>query len=335
MTTDTPVGSLATRHGTAQFVAAGLDTARARIAQPDLYIASQSPFDRHARMGIPQAAAPVDQALFTAFLTTQVMEWTDTELAALQRILTGLAPVFGGIDMTLPPRVTLIKTTGREEGAAAYTRHKDVIVLPVNMVASILSVPPGGDPLHPGQSDGYLSGIVTHECFHLMSKNTPDARARLYADLDFRLLARPVDLPDDPAPCGLPMRDLRITNPDAPLIDVALPMVPPGGDAPALMAPALMSSGPYLGGAFFETLEWVFVQLEADETPARRDGRAVILPSGPMMPQYLRHIGRNLTGELFHPDEVLAQSFVLAAPEPDLRLLQTVAAGIWPARAGA
>jgi hypothetical protein len=39
------------------------------------------------------------------------------------------------------------------------------------------------------------------------------------------------------------------------------------------------------------------------------------------MPQYLKMIGRNMTGELFHPDEILAQNFVLVVNQPSLGLL--------------
>jgi hypothetical protein len=230
--------------------------------------------------------------------------------------------------------IYLVKTTGREEAASAYTRHIDTIVLPANMVASLRTPPPGGDDLHPARTTSFLAGVLTHELFHILSKNNPAARSRLYAELGFRELAAPLNLPDDPAPCGLSYAQLKLTNPDAPCLNVAIDLVPPDGEAAVPMVPVLLSQGPYEGGDFFATLDWVFLELDDAGTGWRRDarGRLRLHPSKPLMKQYLAQVGRNLTEEIFHPDEILAQSFVIAAQEPSLPLLERLSSTIWPGR---
>ena len=316
-------------------VAAGLNRARRLIADADTYIYAQSPFDRHARIGIPHGGVEVGQDLFLSFLGTQVMAWTAFELDQLREIVASLQKVFARIPMKLPQKVYLLKSTGREEGAAAYTRHLDTIVLPVNMVSSLLAVPAGGDPLHPGRSSAYLAGIITHEFFHILSKNNPAWRKELYGILGFRPLPNSVVLPDDKLPSGLSMRDMKITNPDAPLLNVAIDLMPTGSSQPVPMTPALVSSGPYVGGEFFDTLQWIFLEVEEEKgnwQVRRRDDKAVWHQSDDLMSQYLDKVGRNLSGELFHPDEVLAQSFVMAAHEPSLALLERISEMIWPAR---
>ncbi|MGI1662545.1 hypothetical protein ACRDNQ_09925 [Palleronia sp. KMU-117] len=334
---DSDLGILREASGTraeTRLVATSVETGRTRLSAADVATRSQSAFDRCARVGLPQARHVVDEMTYLDFLTTQVVDWDPTEIAQLKLIVAALRPVFAGIDMSVPKVVYLVKTTGREEAAAAYTRHLDTIVLPANMVASLRVPPPGGDDLHPAQTTGYLAGILTHELFHILSKNNPAARARLYAELGFRELAAPLVLPDDPAPCGLPYSALKITNPDAPCLNVWIDLVPPDGTAAVPMMPVLMSRSPYEGGAFFATLEWVFLELDGTMNGWRRgaDGQLRLHPSAALLSQYLRRVGRNLTEEIFHPDEILAQSFVIAAQEPSLPLLEQLSLMIWPGR---
>lgn len=322
------------QHAATELMACGLKDARDRISTPDTAVESQSPFDRCARVGLPQSGRPVPQDMYLDFLSTQVMEWDAFEIDQLREIVKNLRPIFETIGMNLPSQVWLIKTTGREEAAAAYTRHLDTIALPSNMVASLMELPPGGDSLHPAHSTAYLAGIVTHELFHIMSKNNPGVRAKLYGELGFTELSAPLDLPHDAAPCGLPYNELKITNPDAPLLNVSINLVPSGGTTEVAMVPALVSRAPYTGGAFFETLDWIFFELDHTKSSWQRDGegRVIVHQSGPLMRQYYAKIGRNLSEELFHPDEILAQSFVIAAKEPSLRLLTRLSDTIWPER---
>jgi len=334
---DTPIGVLRTAFGPQTetcLVAASVPTGRARLSTSDVATKAQSPFDRCARVGLPQARHVVDEATYLDFLTTQVVEWDPNEIVQLTSIVSSLKPVFDGIGMGLPPVVYVVKTTGREEAASAYTRHTDTIVLPANMVASLRTPPPGGDDLHPARTTSFLAGILTHELFHILSKNNPAMRAGLYAVLGFRELAAPLDLPDDPAPCGLPYAALKITNPDAPSLNVAIDLVPPDGTVPVPMVPVLVSLSPYEGGDFFATLDWIFLELDAAGNGWRRgpDGQLRLHPSDTLMQQYLGRVGRNLTEEIFHPDEILAQSFVIAAQELSLPLLARLSGMIWPGR---
>jgi hypothetical protein len=39
-------------------------------------------------------------------------------------------------------------------------------------------------------------------------------------------------------------------------------------------------------------------------------------------------VGRNFTNEVFHPEEVIAQSFVLTVTQPDMALLRDIQAAI-------
>lgn len=129
------------------------------------------------------------------------------------------------------------------------------------------------------------------------------------------------------------MRDLKITNPDEPAFDVYIemlvPSVPGQMDSPRMkraLAPLLLAKGPYEGGIFFEYLEWWFMAITEDSNHCwgpifDPDGRPMLYESAPLMSEYLALVSANFTQEIFQPDEILAQNFVLMANQPSLEIL--------------
>ena len=49
-----------------------------------------------------------------------------------------------------------------------------------------------------------------------------------------------------------------------------------------------------------------------------------MVSSSDLMGQYMELVGGNITEEIFHPDEILAQNFVLAVSQPDLAILGAI-----------
>lgn len=324
MTCDRTIGFVL---GSVSVVAAGADTARALLTTEDAFVANQSPFDRQARLQLPESAREVTPSDYLRFVETQVRTWSDEEVSALEKIIASIAGKFGTLTLALPDTVYLVKTSGAEEGFAAYTRGEDTIVLPETKVSGGPAA--GSDSLHPADVTG-LENIVIHEFFHLLSKNNPQRRHLLYGLVNYKQFDEPVPLPDTVWRHGRKMADFKITNPDTPRLDVAIRMPLPGSpDAEMPMMPVLLASGPYESGLFFDYLEWWFLVLEESggRWQVKLDGRGmpVMVPSDVMMPAYLRLVGRNIPHEIFHPDEVLAQTFVLVMNEPGLDLLQKVA----------
>ena len=54
------------------------------------------------------------------------------------------------------------------------------------------------------------------------------------------------------------------------------------------------------------------------------EGLPLMYESGPLLAQYLSLVGRNFTTQISHPDEILAQNFVLVAQQPSLDLLEKI-----------
>lgn len=302
------------------------------LTTADDFVDNQSRFDRQARLSLRTEVVEVTRAIYFDYVSSQVMDWSTEEIAALKGIIETVAGKLTPLDFRLPDVVHLVKTSGAEEGHAAYTRQMNVIVLPVNMIQSLFTQSNFGDPLHSGTDPTYLTDVVIHELFHLFSKNNADRRWALYGLVHYEATGNAVELPNVPWPkpnAATLLPDLKITNPDTPNLDTFIRMEVPGAAGrPATLKPllpVLLATGPYEGGVFFDYLDWWFMAIvEVDGrwvAELDADQRPIMYQSGPLMNQYTGLVGKNITDELFHPDEILAQNWVLVANEPDLTLL--------------
>jgi hypothetical protein len=327
--------------GGTQVMAAAQDHGQALLTTVDPFVEAQSRFDRQARVSLRYEVAPVTLQMYFDYVSSRALAWSPEEIGDLQKVIGDIAHWFLPLNVPLPPVVNLVKTTGLEEGHAAYTRKDNVIVLPENLVASLRATTGFDDPLHPGTSTAHLQSVVTRELFHILSKNNSVVRARLYGLVNYRVMGNELILPEVPwGPTGALLPDLKITNPDSPALDVYINMlVPatPGGEEGSSLTrsllPILLASGPYQGGNFFSYLQWLFMAVQQDDegrwTPiVDGTGTPLMYNSAPLLPQYLSLVGGNFTNAIFQPDEILAQSFVLIAQQPSLDLLGRVGAAL-------
>ncbi len=256
----------------------------AALARRDDYLDRLSPFDRQVRLKTDRDVSPDE---FAAFVSSHVRPWTDEEIARLTTLLEELAGKLRPWKLKLPPVILLIKTTGQEEGGAAYCRGA-AIVLPQNMVDN---------------RRGDIKKILPHEVFHVLSSHNPELRRRLYAIIGFRP-SNEVQLPE-------PLRARKITNPDAPLNNYYI--TADGGTTEWM--PVLISKSarydPARGGSLFSYLDFKLMQLADDagiRRPALKDGKPILVE--PLdVPDYGRQIGQN-TKYIIHPEEILADNFV-------------------------
>lgn len=290
-----PIGS-ASR---ARFAAAA--EAASVLTKRDGFVSAMSPFDRSARM---QVARQVPEAEYLAFVGKETRDWSAADLDRLRPILDDFRAKTAPWNMDLPAEVLFLKTTGREEGRAAYCRGA-AVVLPGNVLAE-------GDKLH---------DTVFHELFHVFSSHHPEMRAALYGVVGFEVC------PEIALPPELARR--RLTNPDAPRMDAFI-RLSVNGERVAGTPILLGRSDLYdekVGGPFFRQMDFRLLALEAAGDAAMRpvagsDGTArLIAPAD--APGYLDRIGRN-TDYVIHPEEILADNFVLLAksqrevPSPEI-----------------
>ncbi|MFO0899665.1 MAG: hypothetical protein U0836_19730 [Pirellulales bacterium] len=266
---------------------ATVEEARQVLSAHDDFAQAVSPFDRQARL---QSAGPVSLDDWLAFNAAQAKPWSEAEHAKVEAALAKLAPKLKKFRLPLPEKILLVRTTGKEESGAAYTRQA-AIVLPDGMLKS---------------DDDKLERLLAHELFHVLSRHDAAWRERLYRVIGFEPMPA-IELPGEWA-------NRRITNPDAPRIDSRITLEIDGQSvtaAPVLYAtPAEFDA--QTGGSLFKHLTFRLLVLEQDDDrwrPKLENGQPVFLDPREQ-PDYARQIGEN-TGYIIHPDEILADNFVL------------------------
>jgi hypothetical protein len=287
--------SVAAGIGQAQFkltddatvVFATVPEGRKILTTRDEFIRALSPFDRAARMKTDRA---VSEEMFLEFVGQNVLDWTEAEKATLTSALESLKTRLALRPLPWPKVIYAVKTTGAEEGGAAYTRG-NALVLPRGMV-------PSNRPVDPR--------LICHELFHILSRSHPDLRERLYAAIGF-VKCREVELPEA-------RRRRKLTNPDAPANNHCIRVQVDGADT--WVVPLLLSRSEKYdvqrGGEFFGYMEFQFLVVEhaGDSSPLK--------PVPPEQPSrlvginevtgFFEQVGRN-TQYIIHPEEILADNF--------------------------
>jgi len=263
-----------------------LEEGQAAIGADDDFVRSLSRFDLQCRL---QKADEVTALDWRKFARGEVRSWEPAQVAMVCESVNRLRVRLEKLNLPLPKTVLLVRTTGKEDGNAAYTRGA-AIMLPDKVLA-----------YQPAQFDRLLA----HELFHILSRNQPMLRSELYGLIGFQLCP-PLALPPSLAP-------RKITNPDAPLVDCVIEIV--DGDKTYFGAPILYASqkeyNPKAGGTLFSYLTFRLLVIE------KHDGawRPVMMGDQPVvidpkkLPAYFDKIGKN-TQYIIHPDEILADNFV-------------------------
>ncbi|MDQ5978673.1 MAG: hypothetical protein QG602_1647 [Verrucomicrobiota bacterium] len=274
---------------------ASVEQAAAVLGSRDDFVQRLSPFDRAARLKTSRA---VSEAEFLQFVTSKVLPWADAEREKITAAFAGVQAKLAARALPLPKDILLIRTTGDEEGKAAYTRA-NAIILPTDDLA---------------QPQIGLEKLLCHELFHILSRTNPELRDTLYRVIGFEAC--------DEVPFPAELLARKITNPDAPRNDHCLRVQVAG--EPHWVIPILFSGAETYdeakGGEFFNYLQFRFLLVE------RAPGSTTVAPI--RVGTEARHVGLNEVSGFFeqvgrntryiiHPEEILADNFsllVLDAP---------------------
>ena len=265
---------------------ASVEAGREVLTDRDDFVERMSPFDRASRLKV---AGEVSEQRYLEFVGQHVLEWSDAERERIRETLREVRKDLDGLAIPFPPTVLLVKTSGAEEGGAAYTRA-NAIVLPRRLVEG---------------PQERLEKLFFHELFHVLSRANPQWRHELYRVIGFEECEEP-NLP--PA-----LAARKITNPDAPRNDHRIRLV--WKDQRRWMVPILLSRAasydPQGGEEFFRYLQFRFLVLPdggSKVTPVEVDS-PVLLEAGEVSGFY-EQVGEN-TGYIIHPEEILADNFAL------------------------
>lgn len=257
------------------------------LGQKDDFVSRMSPFDRAARMKTDKA---VSEKEYLSFVNRNILPWDKDEVAKLETTLKGINRKLSELSLNFPKTIYIIKTTGKEEGGAAYTRS-NAIVLPKSMLTST-----------------GLQKTIAHELFHILSRNDPKLRESLYAVIGFKS-CNEIEFP-------AALKSRKITNPDAPKNDHYIRVTL--NDKKVSAVPILFSRTPKYdvqsGGEFFNYLEFKLLIVKRDingkKYEAAYSGSNPVLTNLRNVSGFFEQVGRN-TNYIIHPEEIVADNFAL------------------------
>lgn len=269
-----------------RIVFAQVEDARKILTAKDSYINSQTAFDRKVRMC---SEKPVSEQEYMDFLSEQVQPWNENEKITLNMIIKNVAYRFKEYNLNFPPKIVLIKTTGKEEGGTAYCRD-NAIVLPQNQLMQMNANP---EPL------------FVHELFHIFTKNNLKTREALYDIINFKKCEK-AELPKK-------LLDIEITNPDVPAERYYIELQKAGGTVKVIPMITLPDFDVKKGRTFFRYLKLKLVEVEktgGEFKYVRNNAGEPLVFNDKEIPDYVNKVGSN-TSYLFHPEEILADNFTI------------------------
>lgn len=270
---------------TSQVVFADVEAGREVLLADDEFSRRLSRFDLQSRLKTDKEVTRDD---WRKSLGEEVTEWPKDEREKIEQTLAVLKPKFEKFRLPLPKEILLIRTTGKEEADAAYTRA-NAIILPAAKLR---------------HQQPQLEALLAHELFHVLSRNDATVRSALYKIVGFTL-GEEVEIPKS-------LDDRRITNPDAPRLDAYITLT---NEAQTLTAvPILYATQEYdatKGGRLFDylTFRLLVVDKSGGKWHARMKEAQPVVLDPKKIEDFYDQVGRN-TGYLWHPDEILADNFV-------------------------
>ena len=166
------------------------DQARVLLSQEDATTRQWSRFDYEARLG---KKGGTRQELIH-FIADQARNWSELDKQRMQEAADTLNSHIKALNLslTLPQEIKILKTTMAEEGGAGGYTRMDYIVVEEQVAR-----------MKPQQ----VSYLLAHELFHVLTRNNPDFREKMYKLIGFNIVPEEFEVPAD-------LRDVIITNPD-------------------------------------------------------------------------------------------------------------------------
>lgn len=264
---------------------ATLAEGRALLGASDDYVRATSAFERSARL---RTRDPVDEDRFVEFMRETAHGWTEEEKQKLRPLIARLDRFLSGYKWKRPKKILLVLVGAALEDGAPHTRGHGVML-------------PRSEVLGPPSRLVY---VVSHETFHVLTRQDGELREALYGTIGFRRCER-IEIPDS-------VDRLRITNPDAVEIRHTIAVRYRNRAAEAMpylqfRSDVIDPRAGFLGNA---RIIWFLVDREQANCRVRA-GQGVETEVAPRELQGLfEQIGRN-TAYLAHPEEILADNFSL------------------------
>lgn len=269
-----------------KLVFATKEKAQEILTTKDNYIKSQTPYDRKLWLNKKEN---VSEKEYLDFISEQALDWTESEKNQIRELVQNISTLLKEYDLNLPSKVFLVKTTGKDEGGAAYCRG-NAIVLPQNFVIRI---------------EQNTETLIVHELFHIFTKNNLDTREKLYNIIHFKKCGK-VELPQT-------LLDIEVTNPDVPSDRYYVELRHEGENINVIPMITVPNFNPARNLPFFIYLRLQLVEVEKNNGQykyKRNESGEPVVYNQKQLPDYLNKVGEN-TDYLIHPEEILADNFAI------------------------
>lgn len=256
------------------------EQARTLLSQEDATTRQWSRFDYEARLG---RKGGTRQELIR-FIADQARDWSEEDKQRMQEAADTLNSHIKALNLSLslPQEIRILKTTMAEEGGAGGYTRMDYIVVEEQIAH-----------MKPQQ----VCYLLAHELFHVLTRNHPDFREKMYRLIGFSIAPEEFEVPAD-------LRDVLISNPDVNRFDSYARFRIKGEDRSCAML--IYANKPYEGGSFFNYLTIGLMPLK-DGKAEQQDGKTVIYGIKDAE-NFFDLVGRN-TDYIINPEEILAENF--------------------------
>jgi hypothetical protein len=233
---------------------------------------------------------------YKAHLQNSVLAWTEEEKKFVSDVFTKATKLITAISSDiLVDNITLIKCDMNHYGEGVYYTREKAIVIPLNVLKS--------------QDSGDFMKTMLHEIFHIYARYNTEKRAELYKRIGYFPIAAP-KMPDV-------IKSRVLLNPDGVNFNYAITVKERKTGKEILAMPMIYSkmlnfTPKYTD--FFEYLQFELFAIEDGELQATRNGESTIRIKN--LEDFFDQIGNN-TQYIIHPDEVLADNFILICLSKD------------------
>ena len=280
-----------------QFLDSVAATAFFKANWEDAYFTSLTPIDMHIQM---KTEGPLQDrsktfVQFSQYILEQVEDFEPGEIKYMEEVFTEVNRRLKALNSSLIiPDIKLVKTKLNHYGPDVYYTIGDAIFLPKNTLKRTDIK---------GQTN-----VMLHEVWHILSRYNPSIRSALYKLIGFKEHNRNVKIPD------LLNQKLMI-NPDGFDFKFAIQLGDKALAVPVVYSKAAVYSKSKPG--FFDYLGFDLFELSEDGTILVNDNGGTTLDPA-FMPSFFAQIKDN-TQYIIHPDEIIADNFMLAVNANDNR----------------
>lgn len=221
------------------------------------------------------------------YFSQQALEWTPLEIKRLEQIIKKIDEKLEKLGFLFKfKNINFVKTTGKEEGGQVFYTRESAIVIAENR----LSLP-----------DNTLFSCLSHELFHVFSKQNKSLRKTLYNSVGF-IRCKDIKLPQE-------IQNNTITNPDG--IDRNYYYILDDEER-TKFSPYIIMDKNKTEGTMFDKLRLKMMKIKEisnDEYMIMIENNEPLYLDNLQIKQYKEMIGGTLVFNEHHPDEIIADLF--------------------------